>query len=250
MYLYILYKIVNKINNKFYIGVHKTKDINDNYFGSGNYIKVAIQKYGKENFNKEILHVFTNKIDAYKKEKELVTEDLVKSNMCYNIKEGGSGGFDHVRAAGLHRSTYGLKIIHNIITNKIKKVKPEDLDSYLQSGWALGFSPIALQRMSLGGKRKIQAPEHRKKNSEAKKNSKVLYNSKTNKHKFVYIGEIDSYLQNGWVYKDYGVGNIKVIHNPITNKQKRVLKTEVNIWIGQGWLLGFSPKTRDKMLHK
>lgn len=250
MYLYIIYKIINKINNKFYIGVHKTKDVNDDYFGSGHYIKAAIQKYGKENFNKEILHVFTNKAEAYKKEKELVTEDLVKSNMCYNIKEGGSGGFDHVRAAGLHRSTRGLKIIHNTTTNKIKKVKSEDLNMYLQDGWALGFSPVALQRMSLGGKRKIQAPEHRKKNSEAKKNSKVLYDPKTNKHKFVHISEIDSYLQNGWVYNDYGAGMHRVMYNPITNEQKRVLKTEVSIWTSQGWLLGFSPKTRKNMLRK
>lgn len=203
MYLYIIYKIINKINNKFYIGVHKTKDINDDYFGSGHYIKAAIQKYGKENFNKEILHVFTNKVDAYKKEKELVTEDLVKSNMCYNIKEGGSGGFDHVRAANLHRSTRGLKIIHNIVTNKIKKVKPEDLDSYLQDGWALGFSPIALQRMSNSGKVKIQSPEHRKKNSEAKKNSILMLDTQNNIKKFIKKDNIKEYLNNGWIIFDW-----------------------------------------------
>ena len=49
----IIYKISNLINNKFYIG----QDIKNNpkYFGSGKLITVAIKKYGKENFKKEIL---------------------------------------------------------------------------------------------------------------------------------------------------------------------------------------------------
>lgn len=248
--LYIIYKIINKVNNKFYIGIHKTKDINDDYFGSGHSIKAAIKKYGKENFTKQILHVYTNKIEAYKKERELVTEDLVKNINCYNLAIGGHGNFDYIRDKGLHRSTLGRKVMYDPNTNQIKKVKADLIQEYLQQGWLMGYSPLSKERMSLGGKRKIQAPEHRKKNSEAKKNSKVLYDPKTNKHKFVHISEIDSYLQNGWVYNDYGAGMHRVMYNPITNEQKRVLKTEVSIWTSQGWLLGFSPKTRKNMLRK
>lgn len=89
---YIIYKITNTINNKFYIGKHQTNNINDSYMGSGIAIAKAIKKYGKENFIKEILFVFDNEQDMNKKEKELITEELVSDPNCYNIGVGGEGG--------------------------------------------------------------------------------------------------------------------------------------------------------------
>ena len=80
---YIVYKIANNVNGKFYIGVHKTNNIDDNYFGSGLAIKRAIEKYGKECFTKHILHIFDNSKEAFDKEKELV----VLSESSYNLKE-------------------------------------------------------------------------------------------------------------------------------------------------------------------
>ncbi len=52
---YTIYKITNQINGKYYIGRNATKNVNDSYMGSGIGIKNAINKYGVENFTKEII---------------------------------------------------------------------------------------------------------------------------------------------------------------------------------------------------
>lgn len=96
MYYYV-YKIINNSNGKFYIGKRRNENPNvDTYMGSGKLIQLAIKKYGKDNFTKEILGVFNTNEEASELERKLVTKDIVESGNCYNMHEGGYGGFLHI----------------------------------------------------------------------------------------------------------------------------------------------------------
>jgi hypothetical protein len=86
---YTIYKTTNLINNKIYIGQHITDNLDDGYLGSGTNLHKAIKKYGKENFKKEILHIFDNFDDMDNKEKELVTKEFVLREDTYNLIQGG-----------------------------------------------------------------------------------------------------------------------------------------------------------------
>lgn len=95
---YLVYKITNKINHKFYIGAHKTKNKDDGYMGSSEILKDAIKKYGKQNFTKEILYEAHSLEEMYLKEKELV---VIDRKISYNLKLGGIGGFEYINENGL-----------------------------------------------------------------------------------------------------------------------------------------------------
>jgi group I intron endonuclease len=87
-----LYKITNKLNGKYYIGVHTGDIFKDNYWGSGTIIKESIEKHGKENFEREVIKQLNNKKEIYKLESEIVNEEFVKNQQTYNVAFGGTGG--------------------------------------------------------------------------------------------------------------------------------------------------------------
>lgn len=100
--MYIVYKTANVINGNYYIGVHRTDDeSNSDYLGSGKVLAQAIEKYGRENFIRETLYSFESADDAFRKESEILTEELLASDECYNLKRGGYGGWGFVHENGL-----------------------------------------------------------------------------------------------------------------------------------------------------
>ena len=100
MFFY-LYEIKNNINNKIYVGVHKTSNLEDGYMGSGKIIKNAIKKYGIQNFTKRIIESFSSEEEMFKREKEIVNEDFLNRDDVYNLRRGGTGGFDYINSSGL-----------------------------------------------------------------------------------------------------------------------------------------------------
>lgn len=116
-----IYQITNLTNNKIYIGVHKTDNINDGYMGSGKIITQAIKKYGINNFKKEILEYFDTYELALAKEQNIVTDEFLLRNDVYNLRRGGTGGFDYINKNGLSGA-----IEHGIIGGAATKARFND----------------------------------------------------------------------------------------------------------------------------
>ncbi len=96
MYKWIIYKTTCLKNNKIYVGQHKTKNINDGYMGSGKLIRRAFEKYGVDNFTREILCECDSREEACIREEYWI--DILKSTdpeIGYNITKYAWGGQPH-----------------------------------------------------------------------------------------------------------------------------------------------------------
>jgi hypothetical protein len=90
-----IYKITNHINENYYIGMHSTNNLNDNYMGGGVKIRESIKKYGKESHIKEILEFFNDRDSTAAMEKQILTPEILTDPMCMNLMVGGYGGGDN-----------------------------------------------------------------------------------------------------------------------------------------------------------
>ncbi|GJQ43874.1 MAG: hypothetical protein JETCAE03_33720 [Ignavibacteriaceae bacterium] len=128
-----IYKIINTINKKIYIG----KDAKNwkNYYGSGKLINLAICKYGKKNFKKEIVEDNINdKKLLCEREKYWIKKLNSQSPNGYNITEGGDGfSGKHsketiLKLKGSWENKYG-KEKADIMKEKLRKYKTNKKDS-------------------------------------------------------------------------------------------------------------------------
>jgi hypothetical protein len=193
--------------------MHKTKNLQDNYMGSGKLIKRAIKKYGVENFTKEILFIFDASEEMFNKEKEIVNQLFIESDNTYNIIEGGFGDCSHMNKNG--RNLYGQNgdINHggkNLLNgNKIKEFL---IEKGLFEEWKQKVSTSLKEKWKQDGfhwtgrkhkddtKKKIG--EKLKVAQSGAKNSQYgtcwVYHSETNKNFKIKKEELQTYLTNGY----------------------------------------------------
>lgn len=89
-----VYLITNKINGKKYIGSSRKNQIDENYYGSGKVIKDALKKYGKNNFQRDIL--WEGKGNERKIETYFLEEVNAASNpLYYNMTNDARGNNIH-----------------------------------------------------------------------------------------------------------------------------------------------------------
>ncbi len=207
---YTVYKITNKINGKFYIGKHQTKDLNDGYMGSGKLLKKAIEKYGIENFKKEILHSFDNELEMNNKEKELV----VISENSYNLCDGGNGGFGYINKNRLWQTEkHSVAAIENAkkATNKIMKLAQSDLE------WKRRHSYITSKNHASKKENYVHSWTNRK---HKKETIELMKLSAKGKHE----GSKNSQYGTCWITN--GVEN------------KKIKKEELDFWTNKGYTKG------------
>jgi hypothetical protein len=240
---FYIYKTTNLINNKIYIGYHVSDDIqNDNYLGSGDKLKLAIKKYGKHNFSREILFEFNSFEEMISKEKEIVNEEFLKRDDVYNVVRGGGGCF---KFEPIHNKD--KVCIYSPITDKLYYIEKSQLQEFIESGWKYGNN-------TKGDKNCIEKDGIIKyvRNYEL---SNWLSNgwvkSNTTKDKicvtkisdgslrYIYKDLLEDYLKNGFVIGNLQSGvNKNKIYITKDEKNKLIFKNQLNEFLNNGWLVG------------
>ena len=166
--MYYIYRIINKLNGKTYIGQHRYKKLDDNYMGSGKILKAAKAKYGMENFEKEILVFNVSKrehADLLEKTFIAVEREKVGRENCYNITDGGNGGNLGGEVNKKISEARKGKPSHN-------KGKPMSEEQKKKISETLKGHPVSEEvrkKVSESNKRRLYSDETRRKMSEAKK---------------------------------------------------------------------------------
>lgn len=91
-----IYLLRNKVNGKIYIGKKKGKQVKEWYYGSGIAIANAVNFYGKENFDREILD-WADSLEALNERERywIAQYDAQNKKIGYNLTAGGDGFTGH-----------------------------------------------------------------------------------------------------------------------------------------------------------
>lgn len=212
---YCLYKVTNNINNKIYIGIHSTNNLNDGYIGSGTNILRAIKKYGRKNFTKKILYMFNSESEMILKECEIVTKDFCRRPDTYNIMPGGKFGSEKrngLTFRGRNHTTETKERIRQAASGR--KLSPETINKIKENNKRTNVSRGKKVSQKLRGRKKSRA--HRLKLSNAASKHSNIFNLVDRKGNEFLINNLKLWCENNGleyykVYSYIGKGKIKMI---------------------------------------
>lgn len=196
---HFIYKTTNLLSGKYYIGMHSTSDLDDGYLGSGNRLRLAVRKHGRENFKREILEFFESREELVKREEEIVNLNEIGKVECMNLKVGGDGGFT------LEIQKMGAKAWLNKYCGTIEHL-----------GW-----------VTKGGKEKFKKygiPENFKPDWVGKTHSNETKQKMSESSKGMGKGETNSQFGTCWITRD--------------GLNKKIKKENLEQYLVDGWIKG------------
>ncbi|MCK9293357.1 NUMOD3 domain-containing DNA-binding protein [archaeon] len=150
-----IYKITNCINNKIYIGKRVVPDKNNTYMGSGKILLLAYNKYGIENFKKDIIEECDDRNKLNELERFWIKYyNSTNRDIGYNISSGGDGGHPFgVKLSEQHKlnigkSLYGRKHDKDRCLNISKSLKGKHLSDIHKQNISVGLSNSEKYRLS------------------------------------------------------------------------------------------------------
>lgn len=234
---YLIYKTTNLLNGKFYIGKHQTENKDDSYLGSGVALEKAIKKYGRNNFIREILFECDSEEEMNQKEKEIITDDLIKNKNCYNIGLGGEGG---AMFKGRHHTKETKQKLREISSGK--HLTEETKQKLREKNKGRIFSEETRKKISEKAKERYSLNNMSNKSKEKISESLIAYydakgrkNKRRIKRKKLNL-DIDKNGKQCYIYKD--------------DKEYRVYKEELEYYLNNGWKIGRNPLVREKLSKK
>ena len=277
---YLIYRITNNINKKYYIGQHKTEDPFDDYMGSGIMIQQAETKYGLSNFSKEILFDFDNFDEMNNKEKELVqlSNCWPQDQMSYNLCEGGHGRLTNVTIqkikdswsillstslsnysekmhnlnAGENNPMYGEKLSDHMELSDYKQLVENNRQHMLSLVIEVAKNRTGKSYEEQYGsckaneiKKKIQVTNKNKTPEQKKETARKCKQTRDSRPPEIKLQRHirQSIATTG---ENNGAYNRVWIFDPKTNNTSFVDKTEVDMYIQLGWKVGVLPSRSKK----
>jgi len=224
---YIVYQTTNLINSKHYIGVHKTKELEDGYLGSGKYLSKAIRKYGIENFERKVLKLCETPEEMFNMESVLVDADFIARADTYNVKEGGQGGFDHIN--NLHDKEWRSANARKGREAANKKLLEQFGENWRSEIGKIGAAAKTPEMCKAIGQKALATTLERNNGhgwSLGKKHSKETRQKISKAKKGNCFGEKNSQFGTCWIC------------NTKLQQAKKIKKNDLGHWLKQGWQTG------------